>query len=132
MKLIIARSILREDTEFLPEDFIDLENKVITWHSDSEYDNVLKIKYNGRFINVSLIKDEKVPERDSNMIRIRTSGSEYGTYHQEFSKFFRNLCALQRSLNPEDYGSNLSDDSAPQVHSRKNSFMKFTLRNLNK
>lgn len=78
--------------------------------SDSEYDNVLRIQYDNRFIRVSVIKDEKAPDRATNMVRIRTNGSEYGTYYQEFLKFFRNLRVLHHNLFPEDYQTDMSEN----------------------
>lgn len=91
MQLMIGRYILKDvDDEYtmLPKDFIDLKNKIITWHSDNGNDNILKISYEENSIKVSLIKDCKA---NNNIVRIRTDGSEYMRYYQEFLNFFREL-----------------------------------------
>ena len=49
MKTIVGRYILNGDNKkeysSLPKDFIDLEKKVIIWHSDGGTNNVLKLEY---------------------------------------------------------------------------------------
>ena len=50
LKSIVGRYMLNGDNKKensrLPEDFIDLDNKIVTWHSDSGIDNVLRFSYN--------------------------------------------------------------------------------------
>ena len=93
MKSLIGRYILSGDNKneysMLPNDFIDLDNKTITWYSDSDSNDVLKLQYLGNKINVSIyrIKEYRTPIK----VRIRTSGSMYGYYYQEFTKFFDDL-----------------------------------------
>ena len=104
MKTIIGRYILNEDNKkqysHLPKDFINLENKVITWHSDSDTDNILKLEYsNDKNIKVTISKCKDDKEYHTNSVRIRTNGSEYGYYYQEFLEFFRNLLSLEEKLN---------------------------------
>ena len=104
MKSIIGGYILNgeneKDNSLLPNDFVNLEQKKIIWHSDSGRDNVLKIEYLGKNgIRISLIKDEQSKEHYNNSVRIRTSGSRYGYYYQEFLEFFRQLLILEQRLN---------------------------------
>lgn len=106
MKSIIGHYILSGDWQkeysSLPKDFINLEKKVIIWHSDSSTESSLKLEYLGNTIKVSLVKDAKFKENSNtfiNIVRIRTSGSEYGSYYQEFIEFFRKLSTLERQLN---------------------------------
>ena len=98
MKSIVGRYLLSGDSEnkysFLPEDFIDLENKIITWHSDSNQDNILQLKFREKEIIVSIVRDKNTSDRNSNnsiKVRIRTSGSNYGYYYQEFERFYSKL-----------------------------------------
>ena len=104
MKIIIGRYVLNGDNEkeysHLPGDFIDLETKVIIWHSDSDIDNLLKLEYadNG-IIKIAIQKQEDSKKHYTNSVRIRTSGSEYGCYYQEFLEFFKHLMSLEQSLN---------------------------------
>ena len=104
MKSIIGRYMLNGDNNqeysFLPKDFIDLDKKIITWHSDSGIDNVLNLEYiDNKIIRVSLTKDKNSKEHYNNSIRIRTSGSNYEYYYQEFLEFFRHLWMLEQRLN---------------------------------
>lgn len=95
LKRIVGRFFLNEDnSEYscLPNDFIDMDNKTITWHSDSGSDNVLQLQYLGDIIRITIIKAPK--ENGYNRVRIRTDGSEYGLYYQEFSLFFTELFSL--------------------------------------
>ncbi len=98
MKSIIGRYILSGDykSEYngLPDDFIDLDKKTIVWHSDSEADNILWLEYGESGIKVFIFGNEK----DKVLIRIRTSGSNYGYYYQEFEEFYRRLCEIAFKL----------------------------------
>ena len=85
MKSIVGRYLLSGDSEdeysFLPKDFIDLENKIITWHSDTERDNILQLQFRDREIVVSVVKNNDSKNKNSYnsiKVRIRTSGSVYG------------------------------------------------------
>lgn len=104
MKSIVGRYMLNGDNEKkysrLPKDFIDLENKVIIWHSDSGTDNLLKLEYTeNRTIKITIQKCKDSKEHYTNSVRIRTSGSEYEYYYQEFLEFFRHLISLEQRLN---------------------------------
>ncbi|MDE5889240.1 MAG: hypothetical protein K2H20_04400, partial [Bacilli bacterium] len=82
MKSIIGRYMLKDaknSYSSLPEDFIDLENMTIVWHSDGSTDNTLEITYNGKTIKVVVTKDNKTKTSVSNRVRVRTNGSDYGT-----------------------------------------------------
>lgn len=98
MKSIVGRYLLSGDSEdeysFLPKDFIDLENKIITWHSDTERDNILQLQFRDREIVVSVVKNNDSKNKNSYnsiKVRIRTSGSDYGYYYQEFERFYSEL-----------------------------------------
>lgn len=103
MKLIIGRYMLNSENKkeysMLPDDFVNLDTKSIIWHSDSESDNILKIEYNKESIIISLLKSKKAGTYVTNAVRIRTSGSSYEYYYQEFLKFFRELNELEHRLN---------------------------------
>lgn len=105
MKSIIGRYILSGDAQNeyngLPEDFIDLDNKIITWYSDSSLDNILTLQYSQNIIRISLTKSKNAKEHQGNSVRIRTSSSSYGYYYQEFEDFFRNLCHLEQQCRLE-------------------------------
>ena len=97
MKLIIGRYILSGDDkdEFncLPNDFINLDDKTIIWHSDTKEDDILQLQLSEKEIIVSITRDKNINSSVNNSIkvRIRTSGSEYGRYYQEFEKFYSEL-----------------------------------------
>lgn len=104
MKSIVGRYMLNGDNEKkysrLPKDFIDLENKTIIWHSDSGTDNLLKLEYTeNRTIKITIQKCKDSKEHYTNSVRIRTDGSEYEYYYQEFLEFFRHLISLEQRLN---------------------------------
>lgn len=104
MKSIVGRYMLNGDNKKkysrLPKDFIDLENKVIIWHSDSGNDNLLKLEYTeNRTIKITIQKCKDSKEHYTNSVRIRTHGSEYEYYYQEFLEFFRHLISLEQRLN---------------------------------
>ncbi len=99
LKAIIGRYFLNGDNKEysnLPKDFIDMENKVITWHSDSATDNVLQLQYIDDIIRIKLIKSPL--NKGENKIRIRTNGSDYDRYHQEFTFFYNQLFILAHKL----------------------------------
>lgn len=107
MKLIIGRYYLSGDAHSqyncLPKDFIHTSQKTITWHSDSGREDILKLQLSGNDIFVSLIKDmryavDSARHDKSVRVRIRTSGSDYGYYYQEFEKFYHELSQLTSRL----------------------------------
>ena len=62
--------------------------------------NYLKLEYtDNRNIKVSIHKCKDSKEHYTNSVRIRTSGSEYEYYYQEFLEFFRHLLSLEQRLN---------------------------------
>lgn len=98
MKAIVGRYVLSDDSKdgysLLPKDFINLESKIITWHSDSNQDNILQLKFREKEITLSIVRDKNTSDRNSNnsiKVRIRTSGSDYGYYYQEFERFYSEL-----------------------------------------
>lgn len=106
MKSIVGRYILSGDNvdEYsrIPKDFVDLENKIIIWHSDSDIDNLLKLEYTNNVIKISISKSKEAKHYHTNLIRIRTNGSEYEYYYQEFSEFYKHLVLLEQNLNRRD------------------------------
>lgn len=101
---IVGKFVLRKDVlgrgNLRYKDFIDIENRVITWHSDSSLDNVLRISYTKEKVNISITKDPSAKEHMNNGVRIRTDGSEYGTYYQQFTKFYTQICEFERQSKP--------------------------------
>lgn len=93
MKSIIGRYILSGDYG-LPDDFIDLDKKAIVWHSDSDEDNILWLEYVKDGIKVCVLGKRQ----DKTLVRIRTSGSNYGYYYQEFEEFYKRLCEVAYQL----------------------------------
>lgn len=108
MKALVGRYMLDGDNgqenSRLPKDFIDLDNNIITWHSDSEIKNVLKLIYDNRndTIKISMKKSEDKDSRHSTVVRIRTDGSDYEYYYQEFLDFFKRLNDLELRLNKSE------------------------------
>ena len=100
MKSIIGRYIL-EDNSCLPKDFIDLDNKTITWHSDSDLNYVLKLCYSEKIIKILLYKIKEDSYNDIK-VRVRTSGSSYGQFYHEFEKFFRELSRYAELINEKN------------------------------
>lgn len=102
MKEMIGDYVLEESfsANFLPKDFIDLENKTIIWHSDSGIDNIFKMKYCDDNIIISLIKDPRTSNSNNTYVRVRTSGSSYSYYYKYFLKFYKELLELVNMLNP--------------------------------
>lgn len=113
MKLIIGRYMLNDYGKYphLPEDFIDLENRTIIWHSDSGTDNVLKLSYSQNKINITITKEKDATRSKGNIVRIRTNGSDYGWYYQEFLEFYRKLVALEATINKKETIDNEVEDS---------------------
>lgn len=113
MKSIIGRYILTGDdkNEYsrLPKDFIDLENKVIIWHSDGESNSTLRFEYTDGVIRISIYKNINSKGKKNNSVRIRTDGSDYGCYYQEFTEFFKQLLMLEQRLN-----KNVEQNSYPK------------------
>lgn len=106
MKLVFGRYVLDGDYydkySKLPKDFIDLENRTIIWHSDSGIDNVLMFQVIDDTIKISISKSKGIKDWETNAVRIRTSGSCYKYYCQEFIQFFNQLTVLERKLNTPD------------------------------
>lgn len=103
MKTIVGRYMLSGDNRGkysrLPKDFVDLDSNVIAWHSDSGTDNILKLGYNERTITISISKSKDASTYETNAVRVRTNGSSYEYYYQEFLEFFRCLSELEHTLN---------------------------------
>ena len=105
MKSIIGRYILNGDDKdgysSLPKDFINLDNKTITWHSDSEYDNMLQLQLKEKELIISIIIGNNSNNRNysnSTKVRIRTSGSSYEYYYKEFERFYDELSSFAYSI----------------------------------
>lgn len=101
MKSIFGKFVL--DGEFnleynrLPKDFIDIENKTITLHLDSNLNDYLQFTYvdDGIVVSIFRIKNDRTKNVDNSIrVRIRTNGSEYRQYYKEFEKFFVELLKL--------------------------------------
>lgn len=105
MKSIVGRYMLNDYNSGvclnLPDDFIDLENKCITWHSDGSTDNILTLEYSEEVIKISITKSKVANRSAGNIVRVRTSGSDYQSYYQEFIDFYQELEKLEKSINEE-------------------------------
>lgn len=99
MKSIVGRYVLTGDYanrfSMLPEDFINLEDKTIIWHSDSS-NSTLMLQYSKESIKISIVKG--LEDIHSNKVRIRTNGSSYGYYCQEFESFFQEMREFALSM----------------------------------
>lgn len=96
MKRIVGNYILSGDSSdtfnLLPEDFIDLENKIITFHSDLGNNNSLKLQLVDNMISISLNNNsDNKSSKQGVKVRIRTSGSNYGNYYIELEKLYNEL-----------------------------------------
>ena len=85
--------------DILPTDFMDFDNRIITWHSDGEKDNILKLTYSDERILVEIIKDIHAKDFNSNRVRIRTDGSDYSHYFGYFNALFDRLSNLTENIN---------------------------------
>lgn len=126
LKRIIGKYILEDyqDDYFprVPKDFIDFENKTITWHSDSGTDNVLTLHFDNHRITITITKSKDAKDHTTNSVRIRTSGSEYDTFYQEFTEFYRQLWILEHELNKTLEPVQPKQEEQPQKLSLKNIF----------
>lgn len=96
VKLIVGRYMLNDlnKNSKLPDNFIDLEQNEINLFSDTNDGNMLTICYHKDVIKILIKKGNKAL---NNNIRIRTSGSMYGTYYLEFCELINNLNSLINS-----------------------------------
>ena len=119
MQLIVGNYILEghSSNEMLPKDFIDIENKIITWHSDNENDNVLELSFEERFITIAMTKENK---SQYNRIRIRTNGSDYGIYHIFFTDFYGSIIQIINDINHKEAIENQPKQKSKKKISFKN------------
>lgn len=132
LKRIIGRYYLDEDNNeysTLPPDFINMESKTITWHSDSENDNVLQIQYLGDIIRIKITKSVK--SNSSNRVRIRTDGSDYDRYYQEFTLLFQQLVELATKFELQEK-QQISQSSTKKEQPTKKLSLKFFQKKGNK
>lgn len=104
MKAIVGRYILNHHQEMpylLPEDFIDLKRNRIVWHSDGSLNHLLLLQYEKDRILLSLRQEEESKKRDGSIVRIRTNGSDYGCYYQEFIAFYEKLKEVVSKQKPK-------------------------------
>lgn len=106
---------LDEYKDILPPDFMDFDNRIITWHSDSEKDNILKMTYSNERILLEIIKDIHAKDFNLNRVRIRTDGSDYSHYFEYFNVMFDKLGNLTENINEltvENMNSIYADDDS--------------------
>lgn len=96
---IAGNYALDEYKDILPIDFMDFDNKIITWHSDGEKDNILKLTYSDERILLEIIKDLNSKNFNPNRVRIRTDGSDYGHYFEHFNSLFDRLSNITENIN---------------------------------
>ena len=88
-----------EEYNGLPEDFVDLENKTITWHSDGGGDSTIKLSAQKDVITISIVKDRDINNGDSSrIVRVRMDGSEYKNYNDFFVALYNDLLYLAEEL----------------------------------
>lgn len=131
MKSIVGRYILtgddKDEYRRLPKDFINLETKTIIWHSDSQYSNRLQLQFGEEEIVVSITKDQTGNDRSHDRavgVRIRTSGSDYGNYYQEFEKFFCGLFAFANQIKRVESQDTSTGEIQPTMQKRRPFFRK--------
>ncbi len=131
MKLIVGKYVLtdaeKDKYSSLPKDFVDLQNKSIIWHSDSWDDNILKMHFTENEITISILKDKKASNRNSHnpiKVRIRTNGSDYGNYYQEFEYFFNELSSFVCMLDSMKKQSNVTNENQSGIQKRLSIFNK--------
>lgn len=88
---------IKNQYNLLPKDFINIENKTITWHSNNNDDNKIIFKHNGDSIKITMIKG-KDDGYSGNFVMIKANSSKYKNYYQEFISFFKNLYNLEKDL----------------------------------
>ena len=96
---IAGNYALDEYKDNLPIDFMDFDNRIITWHSDGEKDNILKLTYSDEKILLEIIKDIHAKDFNPNRVRIRTDGSDYSHYFEHFNALFDRLSNLTENIN---------------------------------
>ncbi len=96
---IAGNYALDEYKDILPIDFMDFDNRIITWHSDGEKDNILKLTYSDEKILLEIIKDIHAKDFNPNRVRIRTDGSDYSHYFEHFNALFDRLSNLTENIN---------------------------------
>lgn len=74
----------------LPKDFVDLRNKIITWHSDN--DNTLQLSYDkeAQTMRLSIVKGEKT-KSPKGIVRIKKDDPTYQYYSHFFQILFNDL-----------------------------------------
>lgn len=83
----------------LPDDFIDLNRKKITLHSDGYNDNKLELLLSkDKKVVLSIIKDSKASINHNNAVRIRANGSKYQDYYKLFKEFYKLLDQFRHIL----------------------------------
>lgn len=99
---IVGNYILEDDSKLqvLPKDFIDLENKLITCHSDGLDDSIIELLYSNDSIAISIKKSSNNEINNDNVVKIISGrcGSSYGNYYQFFVKLYRELLCLAHSI----------------------------------
>ena len=132
MKAIVGRYVLsgddKDEYSLLPKGFIDLESKTITWHSDSGQNNILQLKFGEKEIVVSIVRDKNTNDRISDnsiRVRIRTSGSDYGYYYQEFERFYKELSSFAYQVESAKNQNIPTNETQPTIQKRLSLFNKF-------
>lgn len=105
MIVVFGRYVLKDygdEYSDLPKDFIDLDNKTITWHSDGGGNATLQLKAVDNQIIISILGQEK--DDKTRWVRVRTSGSEYGEYYNYFISLYRDLEKLIDRIEKQEQG----------------------------
>jgi len=122
MRIFVCKYVLDDKykQDSLPHDFVDLDNKIITWHSDNDNNSSLELMYeNNAIVLCDHIRNRSPPERTAadalawkgmaNRIRIGKRNKRYGGSHVR-----QGLCmdrfALFHSGNRATAGHRFRDD----------------------
>lgn len=132
MRLIVGKYVLndaeKDEYSSLPKDFVDLQSKNIIWHSDSGNDNILKLQFNENEITVSIVRDKKVSNRNLNnatRVRIRTNGSNYRNYYQEFDCFFNEMSSFVCKVGSIKTQKDITNETQSVIRKKLSIFNKF-------
>ena len=115
---------LDEYKDILPTDFMDFDNRIITWHSDGEKDNILKLTYSNERILLEIIKDIHAKDFNPNRVRIRTDGSDYSCYFEYFNAMFDRLSNLTENINE------LTMQNMDSTYTANDNFLKHIVKKL--
>ncbi len=102
MKSMFGRYVLDDDRDSLPDDFVNFEDKIVTWHSDCSLEDILQFQHSNKEIKIRIFKNDEIDYNEPIRIRIRTTASPYYNYYEEISKFYREIGKFARGVTNQD------------------------------